>query len=119
MFIDDCTRMTWVYLLKRKDEVTEVFKSFYTMVQNQFGKGIKFFRSDNGGEFVNQVLREFFVNKGIIHETTCVGTPQQNGVAERKNRHILETARSLLFEYRVPQIFWDCAVTMAVYMINR
>jgi Reverse transcriptase (RNA-dependent DNA polymerase) len=111
--------MTWVYLLKKKDEVAKVFKSFYTMIQNQFDKGIKVFRSDNGGEFVKRTLREFFVNKGIIHETTCVGTPQQNGVAERKNRHILETARSLLFEYRVPQYFWDCAVIMAVYMINR
>ena len=119
LFIDDCTRMTWVYLLKRKDEVAEVFKMFYKMVQTQFGKIIRFFRSDNGGEFVNKILNSFFVDKGIIHETTCVGTPQQNGVAERKNRHILETARALLFENHVPQKFWDCAVTMAVYVINR
>jgi Reverse transcriptase (RNA-dependent DNA polymerase)/GAG-pre-integrase domain/Integrase core domain/gag-polypeptide of LTR copia-type len=119
LFIDDCTRMTWIYLLKRKEEVAGVFKNFYTMVQNQFKKGIKFFRSDNGGEFVNGVLKDFFVNRGIIHETSCVGTPQQNGIAERKNRHILETARALLLEKNVPQKFWDCAVTAAVYVINR
>jgi hypothetical protein len=105
-------------LTEKKDEVAEVFKSFYTMIQNQFDKGIKVFRSHNGGELVNQTLRKFFINKEIIHETTCVGMPQQNEVAERKNRHILETARSLLFEYRMPRYFWDCAIIMAVYMIN-
>ena len=99
--------------------MSEVFKGFYNMIHNQYGKGINFFRSDNGGEFVNGVLKEFFGEKGIIHETSCVGTPQQNGVAERKNRHILETARALLFEYKVPNIFWDRAVSMAVYMINQ
>jgi transposase InsO family protein len=119
LFIDDCTRMTWVYLLKGKNEVSEVFKSFYYMIQNQFGKGIKFVRSDNGGEFVNIRLKDFFIEKGIIHETTCVRTPQQNGIAEIKNRHVLETSRALLFEYKVPQVFWDSAVSMAVYVINR
>jgi hypothetical protein len=107
-----------VYLLKRK-EVTKTFQAFFNMIQNQFGKNIKYFRSDNGGEFVNRTLRDFFKTRGIIHETTCVGTPQQNGVAERKNRHILETARSLLFENHVPKIFWDTAVLAAVYVINR
>jgi transposase InsO family protein len=119
LFIDDCTRMTWIYLLKGKYEVIEVFQLFFNMIQNQFGKSIKYFRSDNGGEFINRTLRDFFNTKGIIHETTCVGTPQQNGVAERKNRHILETARSLLFENHVPKNFWDTAVVAAVYVINR
>jgi transposase InsO family protein len=119
LFIDDCTRMTWVYLLKRKEEVAEVFKVFFTMIQNQYEKNIKMVRSDNGGEFVNKVLQDFFVRKGIVHETSCVGTPQQNGIAERKNRHILETARALLIDYSVPQKFWDCAVLMAVYVLNR
>lgn len=119
LFIDDCTRMTWVYLLKSKDEVPSVFKNFYTMIKTQFGKGIKFFRSDNGGEFIGKVLKDFFVQMGIVHETSCVGTPQQNGVAERKNRHILEMSRALLFEYHVPTKFWDKSILMAVYVLNR
>jgi Reverse transcriptase (RNA-dependent DNA polymerase)/Integrase core domain len=119
LFIDNCTRMTWLYVLKTKDEVASVFKSFFNMVQNQFNWSIKFLRSDNGGEFVNKTLRDFFHSNGIIHETSCVGTPQQNGVAERKNRHILETARSMLLEYEVPQVYWDHAVSAAVYLINR
>jgi transposase InsO family protein len=111
--------MTWLYVLKRKDEVSYVFKSFFNMVQNQFNKNVKILRSDNGGEFVNRTLRELFHLKGIIHETSCVGTPQQNGVAERKNRYILETARSMLLENEVPQVYWDHAVVAAVYLINR
>lgn len=119
LFVDDCTRMTWTYLLKRKDEVEMVFKSFYEMVQNKFETKIKFFRSDNGGNFVNSNLKEFFTGKRVIYEIMCVRTPQQNGIAERKNRHVLETSRALLIENEVPQNFWECAVTMAVYVINR
>jgi transposase InsO family protein len=119
LFVDDCTRMTWVYLLKGKDEVSVVVKDFFNLVQNQFKKSIKMFRSDNGTEFINRDVKGFFTNSGVIHETSCVGTPQQNGVVERKNRHILETARALLFEYNVPRNFWENAVTMAVYVINR
>jgi GAG-pre-integrase domain/Integrase core domain len=119
LFIDNCTRMTWLYVLKTKDEVPYVFKTFFKMVRNQFGKMIKYLRSDNGGEFVNKVLRDFFNSQGIIHETSCIGTPQQNGVAERKNRHVLETARSMLLEYDVPQVYWDHAVATAIYLINR
>ena len=98
LFVDDCTRMTWTYLLKKKDEVKVVFRAFYEMVQNQFETNVKFLRSDNGGEFVNSNLREFFIEKGVIHETTCVGTPQQNGMTERKNMHVLETSRALFLE---------------------
>jgi GAG-pre-integrase domain/Integrase core domain len=105
LFIDDCTRMTWLYLLKNKNEVIDVFQSFYKMIYTQFGKKVKMVRSDNGGEFVNKTLKIFFNNEGVLHETSCVGTPQQNGVAERKNRHVLETARALLLEYNVPKQF--------------
>ena len=114
LFTDDCTRMTWLYLLKSKDEVTHIFQIFHTMVKTQFRKEIKMVRSDNGKEYINRNLQDFFIKNGIIHETSCVGTPQQNGIAERKNRQILETARSLLFENHVPQIFWDNAVSTAV-----
>jgi hypothetical protein len=68
---------------------------------------------------VNKNLGNFFLNKGILHETSCVGTPQQNGVAERKNRHLLEVTRSLLLESKVPSYFWDNAIIYATYLINR
>jgi transposase InsO family protein len=119
LFTDDCTRMTWLYLLKTKDEVSNIFKSFYKMVRTQFEKSIKIVRSDNGKKYINRKLQDFFIENGIIHETSCVGTPQQNRVAERKNRQILETARSLLFENQVPQLFWDNAISTAIYLLNR
>ena len=105
LFTDDSTRMTWLYLLKNKSEAANCFLDFSNLIQRQFGKKIKILRSDNGGEYVNNFLGSFFKSNGIIHETSCVGTPQQNGVAERKNRHILEIARSLLFENNVSQNF--------------
>ncbi|CAL8115437.1 unnamed protein product [Prunus armeniaca] len=89
------------------------------MVQTQYSSVIKVLRSDNGGEYINFELSEFLRGQGILHETTCPHTPQQNGVAERKNRHILETARALLLGASVPPRFWPKAVTYAVYVINR
>ncbi|KAJ0520490.1 putative RNA-directed DNA polymerase [Helianthus annuus] len=119
IFVDDCTRMTWVYPLKNKSEVLDKFIIFYTMVQTQFHKNIQVFRSDNGGEFVNSEMKYFFQNKGIIHQTTCPHTPEQNGVAERKNRILLEITRALLIESRVPKFFWPEAIVTAAYLINR
>jgi Reverse transcriptase (RNA-dependent DNA polymerase) len=106
-------------LLKGKDEVFKVCQEFCKMIETQFGKNLKILRSDNGTEFVNQNMHHFLKSKGILHQTTCVGTPQQNGVAERKNRNILEITRSLLLESKMPAIFWDNAVTYAVYLMNR
>jgi transposase InsO family protein len=83
------------------------------MVKTQFGKRIKRIRSDNGKEYVNHNLSNFTSKNGIIHEFTCVDTPQQNGVAERKNRHLLEVARAILFQMSVPKLL------TATYLINR
>ncbi|KAM1459176.1 hypothetical protein ACFX2I_036147 [Malus domestica] len=85
-FIDDYTRMTWVCLMKSKGEVTSLFQQFYKMVQVQYKSQIQVLMSDNGGEYVNSELRAFLDHHGIVHQTTCPYTPQQNGVAERKNR---------------------------------
>ncbi|CAL9000930.1 unnamed protein product [Prunus brigantina] len=89
------------------------------MVQTQFSTKIQFLRSDNGGEYVNHDFVSFFQDNGLLHETTCPYTPQQNGVAERKNRHILETARSILIEAHMPKMFWSDAILYAVYLLNR
>ncbi|KAB2632563.1 polyprotein (retrotrasposon protein) [Pyrus ussuriensis x Pyrus communis] len=118
-FVDDCTRMTWLYVLQNKSDVGMVFRNFSQMLRTQYFSVIKVLRSDNGGEYINRELSEFLGDQGILHETTCPYTPQQNGVAERKNRHILETARALLLGASVPKVFWPEAVTYAVYVINR
>jgi transposase InsO family protein len=75
-------------------------------VENQFDTKIKTFRSDNGTEFVNRNFLEFFKQRGILHQTTCVYTFEQNGVSEWKNRHLLEVTRVLLFQNNVPKIFF-------------
>ena len=101
-FVDDYTRMTWLYLLKHKSDVCKVFQLFHKMVSVQFHAHIKVVRSDNGGEYFQQQLKDFMESSGIIHQTSCPNTPQQNGVAERKNRHLLEVTRSLLIGGNVP-----------------
>ena len=75
--------------------------------------------SDNGREYINHQFQKYFQQHGLQHETSCSYTPQQNGVSERKNRHILEIARALLTEARVPKRYWTDAICTSVYLINR
>ena len=97
-FIDDHTRLSWVYLMKQKYDMETIFKKFYTMVKTQFKKKIQILRSDNGREYFKNVTGQFFfLEKGIVHQSSCVDTPIQNGLVERKNKHLLEVARALLF----------------------
>ncbi|KAJ9547057.1 hypothetical protein OSB04_019600 [Centaurea solstitialis] len=118
-FIDDCTRVSWIYLLKAKSDVSRIFPIFHVMIQNQFGTKIKHFRSDNARDYFNQILSSYFQKEGIIHESSCVATPQQNGVAERKNRHLLECTRALLFQHNIPKSYWGEAILTSSYIINR
>ncbi|XP_056170478.1 uncharacterized protein LOC130138917 [Syzygium oleosum] len=90
IFVDDCARMTWLYLMKHKNEAEAIFRTFHCMIQTQFGAKLQVLRSDNGGEYLSKPLATYFQEHGLIHETSCPQTPQQNGVAERKNRHLLE-----------------------------
>jgi len=83
-FIDGFSRYTWLYLLKHKSDVFVVFKDQCALIKNKFGNTIKILRSDNGTEYVNQEFEDFLSSNGIEHQTTCVNTPEQNGVAERK-----------------------------------
>ncbi|KAI3688864.1 hypothetical protein L2E82_46759 [Cichorium intybus] len=117
--VDDFTRATWVYLLKSKDEVFSSVFSLFKILQNQFGIKVKVIRSDNGTEFINNRMKMFCTNEGIVHQTTCAYTPQQNGVVERKHRHILNVARSLIFEAGLPFKYWGDAVLTSVFLINR
>lgn len=104
-FIDDCTRVSWIYLLKQKSDVSNIFPIFHTMIQTQFNVGIKRLRTDNARDYFNQSLSSYFQKEGIVHESSCVDTPQQNGVAERKNGHLLAIVRALLFQKNVPKTF--------------
>ena len=105
-FIDDHTRVCWVYLMEKKSEVEQRFQDFqdfFNMIKNQFNTTIGILRSDNGTEYFNKYLSTFLVTNGIIHQFSCRDTPQQNGVAERKNRHLLEVTRAIMFSMNVPK----------------
>ena len=118
-FIDCCTRMTWVYLLKAKSEVFSCFQLFHKMICTQFDTKIKILRTDNGTEYMNKNFDAYLESNGIIHQTSCPYTSAQNGVAERKNRHLLEVARSLMFTMNLPKPYWGDAILVAAYLINR
>ena len=93
-----------------------MFSFLYNIVETQFNTKIKAVRLDNGPEFN---LAPFFLSKGIIHQTSCVETPQQNGVVEHKHQHIMTSARALLFQSGLPKQLWTYAVAHAVFLINR
>lgn len=104
-------------MLPSKQEAHASLRKFVALIERQFDKKIQTIRRDNGSEF--RCLRDFFVEKGIIHETSCVGTIQQNGRVERKHRHILNVARSLRFQANLPVEFWGYCALTAGYLINR
>ena len=81
--------------MKHKSEVTEIVKSFCSLVQTQYNSQVKIFRSDNAKDYFNNNLSTFFAERGIGHESSCVNTPQQNGVTERKIGHVIATTRAL------------------------
>ena len=118
-FIDDYSRCTWVFLMKNRSEVFSIFQSFVSEIQTQFGVSIKILRSDNAHEYFSTSFKSFMESKGIIHQSSCSHTSQQNGIAERKNRHLVETARTLLLHANVPLRFWGDAILTACYLINR
>lgn len=119
VIVDDYTAMTFVHCLKHKSDVTQAFKEFKVWVENQVGKKIKTLRTDNGREFINYNLEKFLKSNGINHQTSVPYTPEQNGVAERANRTIIEKARCLLYDSKLNQRFWEEAVKTAVYLKNR
>jgi transposase InsO family protein len=117
--IDDCSRFTTIYLLKNKSEAFEKFKHFVEMVKTFFGKKPKVLRTDRGGEYMSIEFEEYLDAEGIQRNRTAPYTPQQNGVAERKNRTLVEMARCMLIDAKLPYTFWGEAVMTANYMQNR
>jgi hypothetical protein len=113
--LDDHSRFVWIILLKSKASVSLHVQNFITLIENQFHITPKVNRSDNGPEFF---LTEFLASKGIMHQKSCVETPQQNGRVERKHQHILNVGRALLFQSKLHKQFWSYALLHATFLIN-
>jgi transposase InsO family protein len=118
-FIDDYSRKIWVYYLVEKSEALHVFKSFKTKVEKETGLCIRGLRTDRGGEFTSLEFTDFCTTNGIQRQLTASYTPQQNGVAERKNRTIMNMVRSMLTEKEIPRTFWPEAVNWTIHVLNR
>ncbi|KAI5708540.1 hypothetical protein M8J77_024816 [Diaphorina citri] len=118
-FTDDFSRMSHVYFIKNKHDVFEKFREYKALVENQTGKKIKVFRSDNGTEYVNSQFKDYFRESGIQFQTSAPYTPEQNGVAERLNRTLVEKARSMLSQAGLPACLWAEATSTALYLKNR
>ncbi|CAN1141195.1 Retrovirus-related Pol polyprotein from transposon TNT 1-94 [Linum perenne] len=119
LFVDHATRFTWIYFLRLKSDLLKVVQEFVMMIQTQFHTTVKVFRSDPGGEYTSNALHDFYKKHGILSQQSCPGVSQQNGLVERKNRHVLELARALLLHSQVPPHFWPEVAHTVVYLINR
>lgn len=117
IFVDHFTKYTWVYPLKNKSDSLTIFTRFQNLVENFFQLKIKQFFSDNGGEYLK--LASHLSSCGISHLTSLPYTPEHNGYAERRHRHIVETALSLLSHANMQLKFWTFVVTTSTYLINR
>ncbi|KAM1838444.1 hypothetical protein ACFX14_020106 [Malus domestica] len=118
-FVDDYSRRSWVYTMKHKSEVLSIFLGWKKMVENQTGRKIKILRSDNGGEYTSDPFFKVCKEEGIVRHFSVQGTPQQNGVAERLNRTLLEKVRCMLSQSGLSKSFWAEAVNYACHIINR
>ncbi|GJV75230.1 retrovirus-related pol polyprotein from transposon TNT 1-94 [Tanacetum coccineum] len=119
VIIDDYSQFTWVKCLRSKDEAPYFIIKFLKMIQVRLKTPVRRIRTDNGTEFVNQTLREYYEKVGISHETSVARSPQQNGVVERRNRTLIEAARTMLIYAKAPLFLWAEAVATACYTQNR
>lgn len=118
-FIDDFSKKVFPYFLKSKSEVLQTLIEFKKFIELQTESKIKAIRTDNGGEYCSAEFDRFCRDNGIQHQLTTAYTPQQNGVAERMNRTLIEKAKCLLFDAELPTTYWAEATNMAAHLINR
>ncbi|CAJ2653926.1 unnamed protein product [Trifolium pratense] len=117
--VDEFTRKVWIYLLKEKSEVFSMFKNFCVLAERQSENKLKVLRTDGGGEYNFKEFQTYCTQKGIIHEVTAPYTPQHNGLAERRNRTLVNMARCMLKGKGLPKCYWGEAVNTAAYVLNR
>ncbi|GJY44555.1 retrovirus-related pol polyprotein from transposon TNT 1-94 [Tanacetum coccineum] len=115
VIVDDYSRFTWVKFLRSKDETPEFVINFLKQMQVGLNKTVRFIRTDNGTEFVNQVMSEYYEGVGIFHQKSVPRTPQQNGVVERRNRTLVEAARTMMIFSKAPMFLWAEAVATALF----
>lgn len=118
-FIDDFSRKVCVFTLKSKSECLNKFKEYKCLVENQLNVKIKTLRTDNGTEYTNKEFADFLRSSGIKHQTSTPYSPQQNGLAERMNRTLVEKARCMLINANLQKYLWAEAVVTAAYIVNR
>ena len=104
-FIDDYSRCTWLFLMKTRAELFSIFQKFHAEIRTQFNTSIRILRSDNVKEYLSASISSFMSSHGILHQSSCAYTPQQNGVVEHKNCHLVETTHTLLLHHKVSQRF--------------
>nr|GFC48996.1 hypothetical protein [Tanacetum cinerariifolium] len=115
VIVDDYLRYTWTLFLRSKDETPEVLKEFLTMIQRNLQALVITVRTDKGTKFLNKTLHVFFKEEGIEHQNSTARTPEQNDVVERRNRTLVEAARTMLSTLKLPLFFWAEAIATACY----
>lgn len=118
-FIDDYSKYTYIYLMRNKDEVFDKFKLYKSLVENQKEKRIKILRSDRGGEYFPTAFTSFCEEHGMIHQTSDPYTPQQNGLAERKNRTLIDMVNAMLLSVKLSFNLWGEALLTTCHIHNR
>jgi len=119
LFVDDYSRFTWLYPILNKSDVYQSFVKFKLLAENLFSTKIQKFQSDNGGEYTSTLFKQFLAQHGILHRLTCPHTSQQNGIAERKHRHVVEMGLTLLAQSGLSPKYWVDAFLTATFLINR
>nr|GEX36435.1 putative ribonuclease H-like domain-containing protein [Tanacetum cinerariifolium] len=119
VIVDDYSRYTWTHFLRSKDETPEVLIDFLKLVQRGLHAQVRIVQTDKGTKFLNKTLHAYFASEGILHQTSVARTPEQNGVVERRNRTLVEAARTMLSAAKVPLFFWAEAIAKACFTQNR
>nr|GEW27458.1 hypothetical protein [Tanacetum cinerariifolium] len=119
VIVDDYSRYTWTHFLRSKDETPKVLIDFLRLVQRGLHAQVRIVRIDKGSEFLNKTLHAYFASEGINHQTFVARTPEQNGVVERRNRTLVEAARTMLNAAKVPLFFWAEAIATTCFTQNR